>query len=141
MPGRVDQYADMLLGLVIGNLRSERNGVGYGRIEVSDLEIEMHHGALPSLNGRPHGWHVALSLLEDEIDRPLGRSDDGGVQLSMNNRPIKQLRIELSKSARIGRLNRHTPPHVLRARAHELNTNCTWPTFVIAWVRRGCTAA
>jgi len=43
MDGRIEKYSDVLLRLVLGDGRSERDCLRYGRIEVANLKVEMHH--------------------------------------------------------------------------------------------------
>ena len=72
MPRRVEQHPDMLLRLMPGHGGAEGNRLGDRGLEVTDLEVEMHHRALPPRRGRPLGGLIIRRLLENEINGSLG---------------------------------------------------------------------
>ncbi len=61
------------LGLDLRQLGAEALRVGDGRIEIVDLNVEVHHRPLVDRNGRPDRPHVVLGELEDHEHRFLGR--------------------------------------------------------------------
>jgi hypothetical protein len=48
VPGGIEQHPDVVLRLRLGDPRTERHGVGDGRVEVVDLDVEVHHRPLPA---------------------------------------------------------------------------------------------
>ena len=51
----VEKHSDILLRLVRSHRCPEGNGLGDRGVEVADLEVEVHHGALFAVGGRPDG--------------------------------------------------------------------------------------
>src|SRR5262245_43365935 len=74
--GRVEQNPDVVLRLVRGDRRAESYRVLDRRLEVTDLEVEMHHRTLLPVNGRPHRWRVSDRLLKHDEDRSLRRDQN-----------------------------------------------------------------
>src|SRR3954471_25005763 len=72
MASRVEEHADIVLRLVGSDRGSEGDSLRDGGVEVSDLEVEVHHRALLPVSRRPHGRLVTGRLLEHDIDGSLG---------------------------------------------------------------------
>jgi hypothetical protein len=81
---------------VLRHGRSQGNSLSDGRIEVADLEVEMHHRTLGLVYWRPDRGLVATRFLEDDLNRPLGaaRMTVLGSRFSVTNRPVEQFGIE-----------------------------------------------
>jgi hypothetical protein len=69
--GGVHQDPDVLLRLLCSHRGSQGDRVSDGGIQISDLEVEVHHRALRAVDGRPHRGSVVTGLLEHDVDRAL----------------------------------------------------------------------
>lgn len=67
----------------------QRHRIGHGLVQIADLEVEVHHGGLGAVGGRPDRRLVTVGLLEDEVDRALRRREDGGAGFFVADRPVK----------------------------------------------------
>ncbi len=53
--GGVDDHANVLLGLVGSDCRTQGECLGDRRVEVGDLKVNVHHGALLAVESRQTG--------------------------------------------------------------------------------------
>ena len=90
----VKENTDVLLRLSGSQRGAESDRIGDGGVEVTDLKIEVHHWVLLPVGWWPRRSLVAVRLLKDEKDRPLGSGEDGCSWFLVTNRPPEQLRIE-----------------------------------------------
>ena len=94
MPNRIEEHSDILPRLVPSHGRSKRNRVSDCRIEVANLEVQVHHRTLIFICRGPHGGAVAVGFLENDVDRPFGRGEDGRPRFVVTNGPSKQFRVK-----------------------------------------------
>jgi len=94
MTGGINEYPDVLLGLVSRHRRSKRDRFGDSRVKVAYLKVEMHHRALVSRFRWPDRWLKVKGFLEHDVYRSVGRRDDYCARFFMNDGPIEQLGIE-----------------------------------------------
>src|ERR1700736_3157972 len=87
MAGRVEDHPDIVLRLVRSDRSSECDSLGDRRVEVSDLEIEMHHRALLPVARRPHRGPGNTRLLEHDIDSSLRSGEDPRARLLVTDGP------------------------------------------------------
>ncbi len=57
MPDWVEEHPDVLLRLVASHGRSEGERVGDRRIQIANLEVEVHHRTLFPVRSRPWGGY------------------------------------------------------------------------------------
>jgi len=88
--GWIEQHSDVLLRLMLCHSRPESDCLSDSRIEVADLEVEVHHRPLGTVYRRPNGSSVVSCLLENDVDGPLGRSEDGGSWFLVTDGPAEQ---------------------------------------------------
>jgi hypothetical protein len=69
---------------------SEVHGFSDCAVEVTNLEVQVHHGTLLPYYWRPYGSLVAHRLLENDVGRPPGRRKDGGPGLLVAHGPSGQ---------------------------------------------------
>lgn len=74
MTCRVEKNADVLLGLMRNDLRPQGDRLGYGGVEVPDLEVHVHHRSLLSVSRGPHrvNGQVEVPAGGHEKSPPLG---------------------------------------------------------------------
>ena len=72
MPGWVEKHSDVLLRLGCRHCGAQGERFSDRRIEVPNLEVEVHHRPLGAVNGRPYRDLVIGRLLEHDVDRSLG---------------------------------------------------------------------
>src|ERR1700683_4988001 len=118
MPRWVEEHADVVPWLVLRHGRSQGNSLSHGRIEVTDLEVEMHHRTLGLVYRRPDRGLVAGRFLEHDVNGTLGGSENDGSRLFVTNRPVQQFGIERRQREGVGRFNSASPPHALHPGAH-----------------------
>lgn len=58
MPGWIEQDPYVVLGLELDECGAQRHGIVNGGAEISDLEVEVHHRPLLSIDGRPRRRYV-----------------------------------------------------------------------------------
>jgi hypothetical protein len=58
--------------------RPKSDCLGDCRIEIADLEVEVHHRPLVTSSWGPDGSSVVRRLLEHDVNGPIGRSENGG---------------------------------------------------------------
>jgi hypothetical protein len=116
--GRVEEHSDIVLWLLGSDRGSECDGLRDRRIEVTDLEVEVHHRALLPVGRRPYGRAVIGRLLEHDIAGSLGSREDRRARLLVTDGPSEQPGIEPGQRAGVGCLNRGSSPHAFRSRLH-----------------------
>src|SRR4051794_25425278 len=118
MAGRVEQHPDVVLRLRLGQRGAQGDRVLDRRVEVADLEVEVHHRPLLPRRRRPHRGLVTGRLLEHHVDRPLRGGQDRRPRLLVADRPVEQLGVEPRQGRRVGRLDGGSPPHAAHPRSH-----------------------
>ena len=116
MAGWVEEDSDILLRLVLSRRCSEGERLSDCGIEVADLEVEVHHRTLFPVHGGPDGGLVVACLLEDDVDRPLRRGEDGRSRFFVTDGPTEQLGVEVRQGAWVRRFDRGSPPHSVGSR-------------------------
>jgi hypothetical protein len=70
MPGRIEEYAHVVLRLVVGERRPHLDRVSHGRVEVADLHVQMDHHLLPTIDRGPDRSRVLRRVLRVNLTRP-----------------------------------------------------------------------
>jgi len=73
MSGRIEHDPDTVVRLDVRDVGPESDDLGHSLVEIAHLDVEVHHRAPGVARGRPDRRHVALCLLEDDVDRALRR--------------------------------------------------------------------
>ena len=123
--GRVEEHPDIVLRLFRSDRGSEGHCLGDRGVQVSDLEVEVHHRALLPVGRWPYRGLVASRLLEYDIDGSFGRDQDCRAWLLMANGPPEQSGVEPRQSGRVRRLDSGSPPHAFRSRSHRCTFRVT----------------
>ena len=97
MAGRIEQNSDIAMRLMFRHTRPKADCFRDRRIEVAHLEVEVHHGPLGTVHGRPDGSLVIGGFLEHDEDRPVGRREDGGPRFLVSNGPAQQLGVKAAR--------------------------------------------
>jgi len=90
MTGRVKQHTDVFLWLIVRNFRPKSYRFADRRIQVANLEIEVHHRPLGTVCRGPDGSFVASCLLEHDVNGSLWRSKYDSPRLLVANGPAEQ---------------------------------------------------
>jgi hypothetical protein len=116
--GGVEHNPDVRLRLVFREGGSQGHRFGDGRVQVRDLEVEVHHRALLPVDGRPDRRAVAVGLLEHEVRSLRGGGDDRRSRLLVSDVPPEEFGVELRQATGVRCLDRRPPPHAGRSRSH-----------------------
>jgi hypothetical protein len=111
MARRIKENSDVLLWLMRGESRSERDRLSDGRVEVTNLKVEMHHRTLVPREWRPHRRHVVGCFLKHDVNLTLGRRENGRSRFLMGDWPTEQQGVKAGENAGIRRFNGSAPPH------------------------------
>jgi len=74
MPDGIEENPAVLVRLVVGHGRPEGDRLCGSRIEVAELEVEVHHRVLLAPGRQPHGDFIVGRLLEHQENGAFGRS-------------------------------------------------------------------
>ena len=81
--GWIEEHSNIFLRLVLSHGRSHGDRLSHCRIDVVDLEVEVHHRTLVLPCRRPHGGAVAVRLLDNLLDAlPVVPAGAGRTQIS-----------------------------------------------------------
>ncbi len=94
MTGWIEQDSDVVARLELGEPGAQGDSVRNRSLKVVDLNVEMHHRALPTWGGWPDRRHVVFGALKDHVDRFLRRLNHSGIGLLVNNWPVEQRRVK-----------------------------------------------
>jgi hypothetical protein len=117
--GWVEEHPDVLLRLSRSQRGAQSDRVGNRRVELTHLEVEVHHRPLLPVEGWPHGGLVAVRLLKDEVDRSLRGCEYGRSWFLVTDGPTEQLGIEPRQGSGVRRFDRGSPPHAVHSRSHH----------------------
>ena len=113
---RVEEHPDVVLRLIGSERGAQRDRLGDRILEVTDLEVEVHHRALLSGHRWPCRWLVVGRLLEDEKAGTARRGEHGCSRFLVPDRPAEQLQNQnLANAPGSGASMAAPPPHAPRS--------------------------
>jgi hypothetical protein len=89
VPGWVKEDADIALRLMSGNDRSESDSLGDRGIEITHLEVKVHHRTLLAVRGWPDRGRVISRFLKHHVHGSFRRREDGRAGPLVADRPSK----------------------------------------------------
>ena len=124
MPGRVQQHANVLLGLALSKLGTQTHSLGHLGVKIGHLEIEVqHHLLLTGLPWPPRPNIVGI-VLDAEVGDAFSEIQQAIHLIKTMDLPAAQLGIEPRERRDVIGINDNSPPIValptVRVIAHAI---------------------